>query len=270
MCRFYNPTEVLSVDSVRGGRTVVGSTTGGRVKRKDPQSSILGHIIYNIYNMNARQEQAAAKKLTEQINALRVAAGSTPLGKAPSLPDTPACDFCGKMYSANLICGQCQSVFYCSAVCQKAHWKKGGGSTGGGGGGGGHRAECNSMRETCDKKAQRAVEQMKNNMSGTCGYTRIDNTMLETLDGTGAYRAAVTSFGLNDAIRQLFIDDRAELLSRYANPGFAYCYTNSVMMTLFRGQRMEGQGMSSNSFGCIDGQRIKLYVKSHPDAFMHW
>ena len=44
-----------------------------------------------------------------------------------------ACSFCGEQEMDLLRCGRCKSVFYCSKVCQKQHWKKG------------HKERCKAM-----------------------------------------------------------------------------------------------------------------------------
>ena len=38
--------------------------------------------------------------------------------------DSRRCEYCGAEKDKLLVCGRCKSVFYCSADCQRPHWKK--------------------------------------------------------------------------------------------------------------------------------------------------
>ena len=90
------------------------------------------------------------------------------------------------------------------------------------------------------------------------------------LDSTGTYKAAV-SLGLHDKIRQVLDFDKASIVDRCRNGNEFICYTDRVILSLFRGQRAEGKTPSSNfAFTYMDGPRIKGYVSSHPDAFDSW
>ena len=55
-------------------------------------------------------------------------------GRAEKKEREGACAQCGKLASATQKCGQCQSVYYCSRLCQVAHWKQGG-----------HKQECSKL-----------------------------------------------------------------------------------------------------------------------------
>jgi hypothetical protein len=75
-------------------------------------SEAVAHAIANLSDADADRRAAEFERV-----------GIT---KASKDPDIPACDACGKEFSANLICGRCQSAFYCTKDCQKNAWKFGG------------------------------------------------------------------------------------------------------------------------------------------------
>jgi hypothetical protein len=93
-----------------------------------------------------------------------------------------------------------------------------------------------------------------------------DRDSWKLLDKTGTYKAAVRR-GLHDTIREALGSDRDTLHDRYRAGQVALCYTPSVMMAHFRANRAEG---NNPNYSGMDGQRIKAYVTSHPDALFTW
>jgi hypothetical protein len=181
------------------------------------------------------------------------------LSKASKDPDIPACDACGKEFSANLICSRCQSAFYCTKECQKNAWKFGG-----------HKELCDGMKEQCDRDAKRVVQALTRRNTEDC--EALEGDLLQVLNGAGAYKAAVGE-GLHEALCELFRDNAEHVLEVFRKNGaedHVWAATRTVMCSLFRGQRAEGRAVKNRSFGCVDGQRIKAYVNSHPDAFDVW
>jgi hypothetical protein len=181
------------------------------------------------------------------------------LSKASKDPDIPACDACGKEFSANLICGRCQSAFYCSKDCQKIAWKHCG-----------HKQECGGMKEECVHDAEVVVQALTTRSNEDCA--RMECGLLKHLDGAGAYKAAVAQ-GLHEAMCGIFRDDAEHVLDRFRNENgthHVWSATRTVMSSLFRGQRAEGRGTRTSNFGCVDGQRIKAFVNSNPAAFDIW
>jgi hypothetical protein len=184
--------------------------------------------------------------------------------KASQNPDIPACDACGKEFSANLICGACQSAFYCTKECQKNAWKYGG-----------HKQECPDRKEQCKRDAQRVVKALSRRSFEDCQELEGEG-FLDCLNGAGAYKAAVDE-GLHDALCGLFSDDADEIMKLFQSDGctvdgeeHVWAATRTVTCSLFRGQRAEGRAVKNRSFGCFDGQRIKAYVNSSSDAFDLW
>jgi hypothetical protein len=173
-------------------------------------------------------------------------------------PDIPACDSCGKEFSANLVCSRCQSAFYCTKECQKNAWKQGG-----------HKQLCDGMKEKCSYDAKRVVRALTRRSKEDC--IAMEGGLLYFLDGAGAYKTAVKE-GLHEALCQLFSNDAEHLkeLFHAGPPTHVWAGTRTVTCSLFRGQRAEGQADKNTRFDYVDGQRIKTYVNSHPGAFDLW
>jgi hypothetical protein len=188
-------------------------------------------------------------KQAEEFREERAARG---LNSARQDPDIPACDACGKDFSGNLSCASCQSVFYCSKECQRAAWKQGG-----------HKQTCPTMKEDCDKMAEHVLHLMKYK-SNDVGHTHYD-----MLDMAGPYKAAVQK-GLHKELLKLFQGDIQEVHDWRHDTGTMISKTGGAMCSLFRGERYEGRGIKSRSFACCDGNRIRMYVDSHPRAFEAW
>jgi hypothetical protein len=188
------------------------------------------------------------------------------LGKGTKDPDIPACDACGKEFSANLICGRCQSAFYCTKECQKNAWKFGE-----------HKQLCDGMKEKCARDAKHVAAALSRRNNQDC--EAMEGDLFEALSGAGAYKAAVAE-GLHEALCGLFRDEAENVLELFRSDGdlnsrsnsdaHVWAATRTVMCALFRGQRAEGRAVKNRSFGCVDGQRIKGYVNSDPEAFDVW
>jgi hypothetical protein len=119
------------------------------------------------------------------------------------------------------------------------------------------------MKEKCSRDAKRAVQALTRRNNEDC--LAVERGLLHILDGAGAYKAAVRE-GLHEALCGTFrndVDHLPEILRGYTPA----CLTRTVTRILFRGQRAEGR---TRKCDCVDGQRIKAYVKSHPEAFDVW
>jgi MYND finger len=167
-------------------------------------------------------------------------------GRAPTCPDNPPCDGCSQPFAGTMQCSGCESVFYCGRECQVSHWKAQ------------HKAECAEMKQQNEETAREVLESFK------------EFRGWEDLDVAGAYKAAVHQ-GLHDKIREVLELDKTSIVERFNRDKVFVCYTNCVMSVLFRGQRAEGKMLTFKpAFNCVDGLRIKGYVRSHPDALDAW
>lgn len=166
-------------------------------------------------------------------------------GKAPTCPDNPPCDGCAQPFTGTMQCSRCESVFYCGRECQLSHWKAQ------------HKAECAQLKQQNEETAKQVLASFK------------EFRDWEDLDVAGAYKAAVHQ-GLHDKIREVLEMDKSSIVDRYHRDKVFICYTNCVMSVLFRGQRAEGKMMFSPAFNCVDGLRVKGYVRSHPEALDAW
>jgi hypothetical protein len=72
---------------------------------------------------------------------------------------------------------------------------------------------------------------------------------------------------LHDKIREALESDRDVFLRRLLAGPSVPCYTHWVMIRLFRANRAVGGNLK---YSAMDGQRIKKYVTSHPDALLTW
>jgi MYND finger len=167
-------------------------------------------------------------------------------GRAPTCPDNPPCDGCSQPFTGTMQCSRCESVFYCGRECQTSHWKAK------------HKAECAELKQQNEETAKHVLESFKEFRDWT------------DLDVAGAYKAAVHQ-GLHDKIREVLEVDKTSIVDRFNRDKVFLCYTNCVMSVLFRGQRAEGKTLDfSPAFNCVDGLRIKGYVRSHQDALDVW
>jgi MYND finger len=215
---------------------------GGKLKKPKPKTS----------NEEEERKLAEAFKtsslLGEQIGSFFENAEAQG-DDAPPLPDNPPCDGCLKPFAGTMQCAQCQSVFYCCRDCQVSHWISK------------HKFECAELKQQNEETAKRVLQSFKT-MRGW-----------KDLDVAGAYKAAVHQ-GLHDQIRSVLELDMELpdcIAERYRDGCEYFCYTHCVMTFLFRGQRAEGKAQRlTSSFNCMDGLRIKGYVRSHPDALDTW
>jgi hypothetical protein len=176
-------------------------------------------------------------------------------------PDVPPCDACGKMFSGNLTCNSCHSAFYCSKVCQKKSWKQGG-----------HKQLCDGMKEKCVLDAKRVVEALTTRSIAQCANMEEDvGNIMGLLDGNGAFKAAVAE-GLYEVVREAFQHEKETIVERFrANKDKELWVTSrAILCHLFRGHRAEGRALKNDQMDYVDGQRIKAYINSHPDAFDVW
>jgi hypothetical protein len=192
------------------------------------------------------------------------------LGKGTTDPDIPSCDACGREFAANLVCGRCQSAYYCTKICQKNAWKAVVG---------GHKQLCDGRKEQCRRDAKRVVAALSRRNNDDC--QAMEGDFFEVLSGAGAYKAAVAE-GLHEALCGLFRENAEHVVEIFSSDGggdlddsgnpttHVWAATRTVMCSLFRGQRAEGRAVKRSSFGCVDGQRIKAYVNSAPEAFDVW
>lgn len=166
----------------------------------------------------------------------------------------PACDACGSEGTGVLLCTQCRSVFYCSKACQKNDWKHLG-----------HKQACLTLKEEVERVGKQVADRMGDD--DLPAIARVQG--MDLLDGSGPYRVAVTA-GLHGAVKDLFQNDLETCLERFLDGSDTTFCTQFIMSGIFKGQRREGQGTTGGSFRCIDGQRVKSYVASSPDAFDVW
>jgi hypothetical protein len=91
------------------------------------------------------------------------------------------------------------------------------------------------------------------------------------LETAGSYKAAQQA-GLHDALRKVFWQDADNVMHRFCHnkSKLGYTFTRWLTCSLFRGERAEGKGQRNPNFGCVDSQRIKAYLNSHPAAFDMW
>jgi hypothetical protein len=146
------------------------------------------------------------------------------------------------------------------------------------------------MKAQCSRDAKRLVKALTRRNNDDC--IAMERGLLFILDGAGAYKAAVAE-GLHEALRGIFRfdvehvlelfrkndDERVKELFRGDTDGHVWAATRMITSGLFRGQRAEGRALFGTRseglafgarFGCVDGQRIKKYVNSHPEAFDVW
>ena len=162
---------------------------------------------------------------------------------APTIQDIPPCDGCLQLFCGTMVCAQCRSAFYCCRDCQASHWKSK------------HKDECAVLQRLNEAKAQKVL-----------GKFFEDRHTWKLLDKTGAYKAAVRQ-GLHDKIRKALERDRDTVHDRYRAGQAEICDTHLVMFELFRAKRADG---NNRNYCGMDGQRIKAYVTSHPDALLPW
>lgn len=140
------------------------------------------------------------------------------------------------------------------------------------------------MKEQYSRDAKRVVKAMRTRRN-TDDCIDMERGLLFVLDGAGTYKAAVAE-GLHEALRGIFRYDLGHVLELYlktddmrareifrdgdADDGRVWAATRMITSSLFRGQRAEGRAVLGSRFGCVDGQRIKKYVTSHPEAFDVW
>jgi hypothetical protein len=211
-----------------------------------------------VVKVTADEHDARLSASFDQVNLERRQLGLAELGRCldQEADGAPACDACGKEASGTMQCAQCQAVFYCSRECQRNAWKAGG-----------HKQECDTMKEEVEAIGMKTVKRMNDTTLPT--IIRVQG--LKEIDGSGPYRFAV-QVGLHKAIQGLFQNDLdgGMALYRQGSPDIVFA-TQFIMSGIFRGQRREGKGQwTGGNFRCIDGQRIKEYVESHPDAFDVW
>lgn len=191
-------------------------------------------------------EEFMASSLGQELGVTDEKLAAAGGGKAPTCPDNPPCDGCSKPFAGTMQCGRCESVFYCGRECQVSHWSAK------------HKAECAQLKQQNEETARQVLESFREFRDWT------------DLDVAGAYKAAVHQ-GLHDKIREVLELDKTSIVDRFNNDKVLICYTNCVMSVLFRGQRAEGKMQAfSPTFNCVDGLRIKGYVRSHPDALDAW
>ena len=214
----------------------------------------------------AEMDSASYGRHVKDINAGYAATGAT-IGHASQNPDIPSCDACGKEFSGNMLCTRCESAFYCDRECQVRAWKKKQG---------GHKQECAQMKEQSERIAKEVVTRLKDTSIPLS--RRMSDSLMCRLDMAGPYQAAVKE-GLNEGLLEVLRTDQ-DVLQRYqqqqqgdgrGGPAAAFSFARDIMNSLFRGQRVEGRGDGeATQFNCIDGGRVKSFVKSSPEAFDVW
>ncbi|GFH50010.1 hypothetical protein CTEN210_06486 [Chaetoceros tenuissimus] len=211
---------------------------------------------------DSETEQKESKEKVEAADASKKDVNSV-----PDVPDYPSCDYCGDEFAGKLFCSQCRCAYYCSKECQKKHWKAPNG----------HKAKCSKMEEICKTKAQSFIDAC-NEFGADVFCTFIDKRDMlrplysfkdliiefKGLGDNGPYRKAL-DLGLNNCLYQLFMFERSHVKQRF-ELGLYVSIVYNVHCFLFRGKR----NAPGNTFSCIDGYRVKQYVRCHKEAFEIW
>ena len=92
----------------------------------------------------------------------------------------------------------------------------------------------------------------------------MEHGLLKGLDENGPYKKAL-DLGLNEKLMNLFSCDLTDVKYRF-ELGIPVSIVQCVQCTLFRGKR----NITDNIFSCIDGYRIKQYLRSNDEAFVTW
>ncbi|GFH61972.1 major facilitator superfamily transporter [Chaetoceros tenuissimus] len=184
------------------------------------------------------------------------------LTSVPEEPDFPSCDSCGEEFAGKLFCSQCRSAFYCSKECQKKHWKAPNG----------HKGDCTKMEEICQTKAEsfiRACEELfgvgvdGNEIHPFESFQKICSAV-DGLGGNGPYIKAI-ELGLNEKLLQLFIIE-IRVVKTFFQYGLYISIAGHIFYSLFCSKRCIG----NETVTCIDGYRVKQYVRSNEKAFESW
>ncbi len=200
-------------------------------------------------NPNIEEAKIKAKELADTIER---ATGVRPaMGQAPVMPDYPPCDYCGEEFAGKMHCSRCSCVFYCSKVCQAAHWKAG------------HKKVCAAMKEDCQQAAETFIEIMGQETEDYMNM-KVNPDIWNSMDNAGTYKMALAQ-GLNGTIQALLKDDlkNADDWNRSGKIG---SFVQFINCQLFR----NGRNIPGKLFSAIDAYRIKKYVRSSDEAFELW
>lgn len=89
---------------------------------KDLKAWKASHLAGEVDGAVARKVMIRLK-LLYQIYSTIVADLRDEMGLGPELDQLPQCSSCGAALKKRLTCSRCKMAFYCSADCQKVHWK---------------------------------------------------------------------------------------------------------------------------------------------------
>eukprot|EP00579_Thalassiosira_antarctica_P007101 CAMPEP_0201890682 /NCGR_PEP_ID=MMETSP0902-20130614/32733_1 /ASSEMBLY_ACC=CAM_ASM_000551 /TAXON_ID=420261 /ORGANISM="Thalassiosira antarctica, Strain CCMP982" /LENGTH=407 /DNA_ID=CAMNT_0048421609 /DNA_START=46 /DNA_END=1269 /DNA_ORIENTATION=- len=178
-------------------------------------------------------------------NTLRdLSLGITPLNASdprnPGVAPTRKCDGCGQSESDShkfLLCGVCRMVNYCSAECQKTHWKES------------HKKVCSQLTGATETEGKGIVQEMK----------RGDVSSLITLQRNDEVYAMAKKHGLLAEIERLF---RLEAEGKQTADRTCYSSTQEIIVNIFKGNREVIE-----RFTCACPVRAKEYILSSSTAW---
>lgn len=187
----------------------------------------------------------AAKNVENRVRDLSI--GITPLNVGdPRITGLKLkCEECGSSGSGDesaskklSLCAGCRMVSYCSATCQKSHWKES------------HKAVCSEMNEEAEEEGRGIIEEMKED----------DVSSLITLQRNGVVYAMAKKHGLFGEIERLFrMEAEGQLTSEDRS---CYSATQEIIINIFKGNREV-----VDRFTCACAVRSKEYILSSPTAW---
>jgi len=136
---------------------------------------------------------------------------------------TPSCDSCGRNFGGRLRCSRCSSAYYCGAACQKQHWKK-------------HKKECPNYQETLEQQAAYVLRTLE---TAKKEDRPIYATTVCQVDDAGPYLEAKQQ-GLMATLEKVFRREADEPLRSWTRPGVVFSHTATIVVLLFRGERISG------------------------------
>jgi len=170
----------------------------------------------------------------------------------------PSCEVCGKI-PAELYCGSCNSVNYCSKSCQKVDWKERG-----------HRERCATLKAKLKRDVDHVLkllwlpEEIMDDADPEVSYARVRWAASNLLENDASYSLACKS-GLHDALRSFFTEDTRKMEARYTND-IPCSWTSMAINSLFKKRSFNPSQDTSKA----DGEKCANYITSHIEAWPAW
>ncbi|KAL7545591.1 hypothetical protein ACHAWF_008943 [Thalassiosira exigua] len=190
-------------------------------------------------------------RLDNAQNRLRcLSLGVTPLPEGDPRVGGACCDECGIPEEETdggklLQCKACKMAAYCSASCQKAHWKAS------------HKLTCSKLNDEAKSLGEQIVREMNDG--------RIHNIRKALQLNDAAYAVAKKKHGLFAAMEKLFqmeADGKSpERTFEHMERG-CYSWTQEIISNVFKGKREV-----VDRFTCACPIRCKEYLQSSPTAW---